>query len=144
MKKLTLLIIGLIVAIGFVAAQDISFHTYTAPVLIMNDTNTDTETNDTTILLKIPNWEPLGIAVQFAGTNISGTTDIDVTYSGSLDGVAWFSLATDSIASGNLVYIHEDIDGFTSRFLKVSATGVGTHATGIKAYLYIFKVPGGN
>lgn len=143
MKKLIGLFAFLIVAIGLQAQTDSTFYKVgTAPVrIITNDTITNTGTDYRTWTIKLPFNEPVGLACQMIAANVSGTTDIDVVYQSSLDGSTFYTVASDSLAANNLTYIHEDIDGFTGRYFRVTYTGVGTHVTKINGYLYVFKIP---
>jgi len=143
MKRFIVFSAFLFAAIGYVAAQDYTIYKVgAAPTqIVTNDTITNTGTDDVTVLLKLPDNEPVGLAVEMIAANVSGTTDIDVNYQSSLDGTNFYTVASDSLASGNLTYIHEDIDGFTGRYLKVVYTGVGTNVTKINGYIYVFKIP---
>ena len=143
MKKLFFLIALLVAAIGLQAQDYTIYQVGQAPTqIITNDTITNTGTDNVTVLLKLPQNEAVGLAVEMIAANVSGTTDIDVNYESSLDGTNFYTVASDSLASGNLTYIHEDVNGFTGRYLRVTYTGVGTNVTKINGYIYVFKVPG--
>ena len=143
MRKLIFVFALLVAAIGL-QAQDFTVYKSGLTQLYFTDTITNTEAHDTTILIKSPmkDREAWGICVQVNATNISGTTDLDINYQASMDGTNWHTLASDSIASGNMTYQHEDIDGFTAPYLKIDLTGVGTQSTSVVAWLNVFKVPG--
>jgi len=143
MKKLLFLFALLIAAIGL-QAQDFTVYKAGATQLYFTDTITNTEAHDTTVLVKTPmkDNEAWGVCVHMYATNITGTTDLDINYQGSMDGTNWYTLASDSIASGNMTYQHEDIDGFTSKYLKIDLTGVGTQSTSVVGWLNVFKIPG--
>ena len=143
MKRLIFLF-ALIAVVATVNAQNFTIYKNmaSAPVLIINDTIDDTEANDTTILFKLPHDEPWAYSLHLIAANISGTTDIDVEYQWSNDGTNWLAHTSDSLASGNLQYLLEDLTGFGARYMRVLRTGVGTQSSKMLGYLYVFKVPG--
>lgn len=143
--KAKILMFIALLSLGFsVNAQNFTIYknTVSAPILIISDTIDDTEANDTTILFKLPHNEPWAYSVHLIAANISGTTDIDVDYQWSNDGTNWLTFQSDSMATGNLQFIVEDLTGFGARYLRILRTGVGTSDTKMLGYLYVFKVPG--
>ena len=142
MKKLIYLFAFLFV-LALIPAEAQNFTINTVGVTVLaSDSITDTEARDTTVLIKLaPGNQPYGYSVHVAATAGTGTVDIDVNYQTSNDGVSWFTHTSDSIAAGNLTYIHEDINGVGARYIRVLRTGVGTQLTGSKVVLYVFRVP---
>lgn len=142
MKRLIFLF-ALIVAAAAISAQDFTIYQVgQSPTQIVTaDTVTDTGTDNVSVLVKLPQNEFVGYGVIIVAANLTGTTDIDVNYQVSMDGTSWHTIASDSLASGNLTYLHEDVDGFTSRYLRVLYTGVGTQSSTVNAWIYVAKLP---
>lgn len=142
MRKLIILFVLLIGLVAFnVAAQDFTIYKPGVTALVPLDTIDDTGTDNATALLKIPGGEVWGLSCLMYATTISGTMDIDVNYESSVDGTNYYAVASDSLAANNVAYIHEDVDGFSGRYFRVTYTGVGTQSTKVKGDLYVFKLP---
>jgi hypothetical protein len=141
MKKLLMLIafIGLVAGLS---AQDPTIYKVGSPTQVVDATITNTGADTVDILLRIPSGEPWGYSLHMVAANVSGTTDIDVSYQWSNDGTNFVQHTADSLASGNLQYLLEDVDGFGARYMRIISTGVGTQSSTIDGYLYPFKVPG--
>ena len=138
MKKLFLILVLAVFALG-ANAQDFTLSKVAAPTQIITaDGITNTESNDTTILLKIPQKSPWHVCVFIEAANTSGTTDIDVTYAGSMDNSTFQTISSDSLATGNLTYLFEDAL-FPYRYLKITWTGVGTQVSVIDAWIYLLE-----
>ena len=143
MKRIIFLL-ALIAVVATVNAQDFTCNSNTvvAPVQVIDSTVTDTRADTVDILLKLPHNEPWGYSLHVIAANVSGTTDIDVSYQWSNDGTNFVAHTADSLASGNLQYMLEDLTGFGARYMRITWTGVGTNHTKMLGYLYVFKVPG--
>jgi len=142
MKKLIYLFAFLFV-LALIPAEAQNFTINTVGVTVLaSDSLTDTEARDTTVLIKLaPGNQPYGLSCFVSGTALTGTIDVDVNYQFSNNGTTWYTVASDSIAAGNLTYIHEDINGITGRYFRVLRTGVGTQTTSMRVVLYVFRVP---
>jgi len=141
MRKLILLFALLIGVVAFTAAQDFTIYKPGVTAFIPLDTITNTGTDNAVALLKIPRGEAWGLSCLMFSTTISGTLDIDVNYESSIDGTNYYTVASDSLATDNVAYIHEDVDGFSGRYFRVTYTGVGTQSSSVKGDLYVFKLP---
>ncbi len=144
MRKIMILL--MLVAAISLNAQDFTVYTVNGVNNIIDlvdvDTITDTGSdNSSTVLLKIPKLTAWGLSVQTTAVNISGTTDLDVVYEASLDGSIWWTVATDSLASGNLTELYDNLTGWPGRYLRVSTTGVGTQSSTWDVNAYVFKLP---
>lgn len=144
MKNL-LIIVLLAVAVSL-QAQDFTVYTVNGSNNIVDLVDVDTITNtasdnSSTVLLMIPDLKAWGVSVQINAANLSGATDLDVIYEASLDGSTWWTVSTDSIASGNMTELYDNLTGWPGRYLRVSATGVGTHSSTWDANAYFFKLP---
>lgn len=138
MKKLFFILMLFSIAL-FATAQDFTFSKVAAPTQIITaDAILDTESNDTTILLKVPQKSPWHVNVFIEAATSTGTVDIDVDYEGSMDNSTWQTISSDSLASGNLTYLFEDAL-FPYRYLRVTWTGVGTQITTIDAWIYLLE-----
>lgn len=147
MKKLMILLALLIAAIGLNAQGTTIYRAGMAPTHIIDvDTITDTGTDTATVLVKLPQNEGVAVQVMVAAANISGTTDIDVDYQASMDNSSFYTLASDSLATGNLTYLWSSQtsypNGFPGRYFKILGTGVGTQSSTWDVYIYVFKIPG--
>ncbi len=145
MKRL-LFIVALIASVALVGAQVPGF---TLPNLtpltqvVDADVITDTGGDTVLVLLKIPHWEPWGLSVQVTATNATGTTDVDVRFDTSIDGVDFHQVDTeDNVLTANSAEF-DDVNGFTGRYLRIRyAGGSGsTQTTSIDAYVYIWRLP---
>lgn len=144
MRKIMILL--MLVAAISLNAQDFTVYTVDGVNniidLVSGDTIDDTDTdNSSTVLLRLPNRTAWGLSVQITAVNISGTTDLDITYQASLDGSVWWAVDTDSIASGNMTELYDNLTGWPGRYLRVSATGIGTQSSTWDVNAYIFKLP---
>ncbi|MCK4823416.1 hypothetical protein KA005_47130 [bacterium] len=120
-------------------AQDFTIYKVGSPTqIVTTDTIDDTGTDNVTLLLKLQQGRAWDLAVQVTAITKTGTVDIDVDYEGSLDGSSWYTITSDSLASGNLTYLYED-DGFHARYLRLTYTGVGTQKTTIDAWAWVMK-----
>ena len=143
MKKLFFILAVLFAFGAFASAQDFTIYKMGAPTQIVNtDTIANTGADTVSVLLRSPDEKGWHLAVLSFATNLSGTTDIDVTYQGSMDNVLWHTFTTDSLASGNLSYLYEDVDGYPYRYLRLIYTGVGTQSTEFDSWVYVLKQPG--
>lgn len=144
MRKL--LIIALLAAAVSLQAQDFTVYTVDGSNNIVDlvdvDTITNTATdNSSTVLLRLPDLRAWGVSCQINAANISGTTDIDVSYQASHDGTVWWTVDTDSIAAGNYTELYDNLTGWPGRYFRVSGTGVGTHSSTWDVNAYFFKLP---
>jgi hypothetical protein len=139
MKKV-IFILALVFALGAIKAQDFTVYKAGTPTTIITyDSITNTGADTVDILIKLPSNEKFwNVAAMMHATAGTGTADIDVTYQGGMDGSRFYTLATDSLASGNLSYIYNNT-AFQARYLRIIYTGVGTQKTYIRGWLYIGK-----
>ena len=138
MKKLFLILVLAVFALG-ANAQDFTLSKVAAPTqIVTTDTIDNTGTDNVTVLLKVPQGKAWDLAVQVTAINKTGTTDIDVDYEGSLDGTSFYTIASDSLAAGNLTYLYEK-DGFPGYYLRITYTGVGTQKSTIDAWAWVLK-----
>lgn len=143
MKRL-LFIVALIASVALVSAQDFTLSHVTAPIqVVTTDTITDTGGDTVLILLKIPYWEPWGLSAQLIAVNASGTTDVDVDFDTSIDGVTFHEIDTeDQVLTGKSAEF-DDVNGYTGRYFRIRYLGGGgsTQTTAINAYVYIWRLP---
>jgi hypothetical protein len=139
MKKV-LFILAFILALGVIKAQDFTIYKAGAPTaIVVYDSITNTGADTVDILLKLPSnqkfWNASVIMHATAGT---GTADIDVTYQAGHTASYFTTLATDSLASGNLSYNYNNT-AFPGRYMRIIYTGVGTQKTYIRGWIYVGK-----
>ena len=144
MRKIMILL--MLVAAISLNAQDFTVYTVNGVNNIIDlvnvDTITDTGTDaSSTVLLRLPRLTAWGVSVQITAVQLSGTTDLDIVYEASLDGSTYWTVDTDSLASGNMTELYDNLTGWPGRYLRVSATGVGTHSSTWDVNAYIFELP---
>ena len=146
MKRFILLFVLLIGFAAFsvnTAAQDFTVYKPGVTALIPLDTITDTGTDNQVALLKLPTGEVWGLSCIVTIASLTGTHDIDLLFQTSIDGTNYYNVTATTLSSATLVYLFEDINGFTGRYFKVTYTGGAgsTQTTTVKGDLYIFKIP---
>ena len=143
MKRFILLFALLIGFVAFTVAQDFTVYRPGITALIPLDTITNTGTDNQVALLKLQAGEVWGLSCLVVIESLTGTQDIDLLFETSIDGTNYYTAASTTLSGTTLTYLHEDINGFTGRYFRVTYTGGAgsTQTTSVKGDLYVFKIP---
>jgi len=142
MRKLIILFALLIGLVAFnTAAQDFTIYKPGVTALLPTATITNTGGDNITALLKIPSGEAWGLSCLVKVTAGTGTLGVDLKYESSIDGTNYYVVFRDTLLTGDLTYIFEDVDGFSGRYFRLTYVGTETQSSTIKGDLYVFKLP---